>query len=408
MQSQKNITHVFVGKDAALATGARSAMSAGQIGIFRNGSMTAATGAIGATDRFKVVLKDVNGKFIESPLLLGANVKAVSVDYAAATEKKVAIGYNGTSGAIAVANSEVYVIHMNLQDDSRTWGEHPLFKMVAAYQSDASATQTEICAALVTNALKNFEREAAFGVDYMTIGKLNSLAAVTTNDFAGNCVVVNGSNAITVASSGQYATNTDVVAGDYIRLGATTGTAITVAANVYQVVSISGTTTKTYVLDRAVTEPSGTYSTGTGTEVIAKADAEGANWGITFTAKALPFQAGLKKYAKLNFQVQLGEGFGSTPNTVLTAASKGQGTYAQVAEEEWDGAGNRGETYRVADYPVAITLNADSTKTYDCINVDFVIKNATDLDHDVSSFGSLTIYTEPTQANDALKTAFGI
>ena len=93
MLSQKNITHVFVGKDAALATGARSAMTAGQIGIFKNGSATASATALVSTDRFKVVLKDVNGKFIESPLIKASNIVTSSVDYAAATNKKVFVSH---------------------------------------------------------------------------------------------------------------------------------------------------------------------------------------------------------------------------------------------------------------------------------------------------------------------------
>lgn len=408
MLSQKNITHIFVGKDAALATGARSAMTAGQIGIFKNGSDTASATALLATDRFKVVLKDVNGKLIESPFIKASNIVASSVDYAAATEKKVYVGYNGTSGAIAVANSTAYVLHMNLQDGTRTWGEHPLLKMVAAYKSDASATQTEIASALVLNAVKNFEREAALGVNYMKCGRINSATVTATNDFTGTLSVVNGSNVATVTLSGQYATNTDIVAGDYLRLGATSATAVALTSQVYKIVSFTGTTTKTLVLDRPVLEATADYATGTGTEIIPAATAEAANWGLSFEAKALPFEPGLKKYAKLDFQVLLGDGFGSTPTTVATAASKGEGTYEQVAENEWFLSGNRGETYRVTDYPVNKVLNATAEKTYDAIVVEFTNDNATDISSKVLSFGSLLIYTEVTQANDALKTVFGL
>ena len=74
---------------------------------------------------------------------------------AAATEQKTYIGYNGTTGSIAVANSEVYTVRLLRKDWSKTWGEHGSFKLVGTYQSDASATQTEIADALVANIYKN-------------------------------------------------------------------------------------------------------------------------------------------------------------------------------------------------------------------------------------------------------------
>ena len=493
MLSQKNITHIFVGKDAALATGARSAMSVGQIGIFKNGASTASTTALVATDKFKVVLKDVDGKFIESPFIDASQITASSTDYAAATEQKVYVGYNGTTGSITVANDEVYVIHMNMQDGSRTWGEHPLFKLVAAYQSDASATQTEIADALVLNASKNFEKEAALGVDYVAVSRINAGAVTAANDFVNAIKVVKGSNVLvgaakvtltgtsgtanvtgvggltklvtfdtdltttatnfvtahaaaylavgitltssttsliftptladqyfadpvitnatgdqagTVFTSFEYATNTDAVVGDYLRLGATSTTACALTSNIYKITAISG---NTMTLDIPVVEATATIAAGSAyNEVVPSATAIAAAWGLGFTAKALAFEVGMKKYAKLNFQVQLGEGFASTLLTTNTTATKGEGTYEQVAENEWFLKGNRGANYRVADWPVSNTLNATSGTTYDCINVDFTNDNATDISSKVLSFGSLLIYTAVTQANDALKTVFGL
>lgn len=416
MLSQKNITHVFVGANTALATGEVSAMTAGQIGVMVDGATTLSASALTSGKRFQVLLKDTSGKIINSPWIEYNRLGAKNVqNYTAPTEQLVYVGYNGTSGSIAVNNSTVYTMHMNIQDGSKTWGEHPLFKFVAAYESDASATQLEICDALIVNSLKNFEREAANGVDYMEIGRINSAAVTLTNDFVGNCVVVKGQNTISVASSGQYATNTDVVLGDYIRLGATTATAVSLTSNIYRVTAISGTTTKTYTLDRPVVEPSGTYATGTGTEVILKATVEAANWGIYFKAKPLPYEPGLKKYAKLVFNLQLGDGFGATLVTKASSGTLGQGTYEGVSEVEWLLNGNRGETFRVASYPVNKTLQANSTKTYDTVVVNFASAGSVQLDHDVLSYGTLLFYvandtagTSGSTAYTNLKTVFGL
>lgn len=416
MLSQKNISHVFVGANTALATSTVSAMSAGQIGLMLNGGTTLDATALQSGERFQILLKDKAGKLVNSPWLEASNILSKNAqDYTAPTEELVYVGYNGSTGSIAVNNSTVYTMHMNIQDGSKTWGEHPLFKFVAAYESDASATQTEICDALIVNALKNFERETAQGVDYMEIGRINSAAVTLTNDFVGNCVVVKGQNTISVASSGQYATNTDVVLGDYIRLGATTATAVALTSNIYRVTAISGTTTKTYTLDRPVVEPSGTYATGTGTEVILKATVEAANWGIYFKAKPLPYEPGLKKYAKLVFNLQLGDGFGATLLTKSATGTLGQGTYEGVSEVEWLLNGNRGETFRVASYPVNKTLQADSTKTYDTVVVNLKNGGSTQLDHEVFSYMTLIFYvatdtagTSGSTAYTNLKTVFGL
>lgn len=415
MLAQKNITHLVVGKDLALVTSSqtRDDLVAGKIGVFKAGSSTATTSALSAGERFKIVYKNVDGKIIESPLFDYSNIVSKNaVNYVADTEQKTCVGFNGTTGSITVSNSDDYYIHLFRKDYSKTWGEHTLYKMVAAYKSDASATQTEIAWGLLANAVKNLAIEKIkSGVEVTRVGIINSNTAVTTNDFVGNCVVVNGVAAMTVASSGQYATDTDVAVGDYIRLGATTGTAITVSANVYKVTAISGTTTKVYTLDRPVLEPSGTYATGTGTEVIAAATAEAANWGLTFESRPVKFVPGLFKNQQVTFEVSLCEAFGSTLVTDVTTPTKGKGTYEEVAETEWFLAGNRGEPFRVASYPVAKNLNATSGKTYDTIAFTVTNNNSTDLDHEVKSWISMVIFTEDESSYTAftgLKTVLGI
>lgn len=417
MLGQKNKTHIVVGKDLALlAEGStRASLVAGTIGIFANGSATAIDGTtdLAAGDKFKVVYMNVDGNIIESPMYDYDLLKRKKAkNYAASTEQKTAIGYNGTSGSIVVANSENYIMHLVRKDWSKTWGEHGHYKLLAAYESDASATQTEIAFGLMANAVKNLALEKQkSGVEVTKLGLLNSATVTLTNDFAGNCVVVKGVAALTVASSGQYATNTDVAVGDYVRLGATTATAVTTSANIYRVTAISGTTTKIYTLDRPVTEPSGTYATGTGTEVVPKATAEAANWGIVIESLPVKFEPGKFKFQNITFEVTLG-GFGSTAVTELTAAYKGVGTYKEVAEIEWELSGNRGEGYKVASFPVQKNLNATSGKTYDMISLDFENDNARTLDGKATSFHSLVIATEDessstvhTQLKDVLNIA---
>lgn len=415
MLSQNNISHVFVGANTALSTGAVSALSAGQIAVFQNGSTTADAGALVANDKFQVIFKDAQGNLVNSPWIDFNNITSKSaVNYTAPTEKKVYVGYNGTTGSIGVANSTVYTMHMNIQDGTKTWGEHPLFKMVAAYESDASATETEIADALLANAIKNFEREVALGFDYIKIGRICSTAVTAANALDHNATVVQDSNVVAVATNLTYAATTGtVVAGDYLRIGSVGGgTALT--SQVYKVTAVD---TLNLVLDRPVLEASGTYATATDDiEVIPAATAAAATgWGLSFESKPLAFDPGLKKYQKLMFNVQLGSDFPTTIQTVATNASKGEGTYYEVAENEWLLKGNRGENFRVAKYPVSNTLQANSAKTYDTVVVHFTNNKSIQIDHEVKSYISLVFYvatdtagTSGSTAYTNLKTVFGL
>ena len=423
MLGQKNKTHIVVGKDIALltATQTRDSLVAGTIGVFKNGSVTATVSALSAGDSFKIVYMNVDGKIIESPVYNYSQLKQKNaVNYAAGTEQKTYVGYNGTTGSIAVANSDVYHIHLTRKDWSSTWGEHGNIKLAAAYESDASATQTEIADALVTNASKTFQTEKRkSGVLVTKVGRINSATVTATNDFLGDATVVQGVNAITVAESlaeddgGVYATSTNIVVGDYIRIGSVGGgTALT--SQVYKVTAVSGVASAlaTLTLDRPVLEASGTYAAAThDIEVIPSATAIAANWGLSFESAPVKFVPGMFKYQNVTFEVTLSEAFGSTLVTKATAAYKGIGTYKEVAEVEWELRGNRGEGYKVASFPVSLNLNATLGKTYDLIYLHFEDDSTVTLDGRSTSFHSMLIATEDEDdatAHTTLKTVFGI
>lgn len=425
MLGQKNITHVVVGKDTALVgeTATRAGMTIGQIGVFKAGSTTAINGTtdLVAGDRFKVVFKNVDGYLVESPLISYDNIiYKNAVAYAVDAEQKTYIGYNGTTGSITVSNSDDYYIHLDRKDSSKTWGEHTLYKLLAAYKSDATATQTEIADALVLNAVKNLAIEKMrSGRAVNQVGRINSATVAATNDFLGNATVVKGSKSFTVAESnakndaGVYATNSNLAVGDYVRIGSVSGgTALT--SNVYKVTAVSGIgkDVATITVDIPILEASGTYAAATSDiEVIPAATAAAANWGLMVKSLPVKFVPGLFKNQQVTFEVSLSEAFGNTLVTLNTAPSKGSGTYEEVAENEWFLSGNKGEPYRVADYPVSKNLNATSGKTYDTITLHYTNDNANDLNGKVHSWASLVIYTEDESASTVhttLKDVFNI
>lgn len=225
MLGQKNKTHIVVGKDLALLTSSqtRANLVAGKIGVFKNGSSTANTSALSAGDSFKIVYMNVDGKIIESPIYNYSQLKQKNaVNYAAGTEQKSYVGYNGTTGSIAVANSDIYHIHLTRKDWSSTWGEHPNVKLVAAYESDATATQTEIADALVTNAARTLLNEKQkSGTTVTKVGRINSAAVTADNDLVNNATVVKGTTVITSSATAQV---------DTITLSGSSGTANVAAA----------------------------------------------------------------------------------------------------------------------------------------------------------------------------------
>lgn len=410
MIAQNNATHIVVGKDISLATtGARSALSTGQIGIFKNGSGAASATALVAGDGFVASTKDADGNIKNTPFIKYNDiVSKSSKTYTAPAQKKVYVGYNGTTGSITAANSSLYILRVVLKDNTAALQEHPLYE-VADYNSDASATQAEIAMGLIGRMVKNFTSKKPGKVTVVQPGLINSAAVTAANDLVNNATVVQGSPAVTVATAITYGTTPNtIVVGDYLRIGSVGGgTALT--SNVYKVTAINSLV---LTLDRPVTEASGTYAAATSDiEVIPAATAVAANFGISLTGVALPFKVGLVKYDVIDFEVVLSEAFGATPVTVATKPSKGTGTYQEVAELEWFLKGNRGEAFRVASYPVDNVLVATPGKTYSVVTVNYKVGDTKYLDRNITQTATLMFATEADSSGAAhanLKTVFGI
>lgn len=405
MIAQSNVTHFFVGKDlaTALITDTRETLEAGQIGVFKVGSQTATgVNALSAGDRYQVVLKKTDGSIIESPVCTyGTEGYKASVDYTAPTYQSTTIGFNGTSGTIDVANVADYVVHLFYKDDTKTWGgSNPGFVKFAAYRSDEAATQVEIADGVTKNFIKNFKKETLKPFKFETL--INNVGAVITG--TGNLTATNGSRFLVAATDADAV----VSVGDYLRLGTAAGAALTDGA--YKVVSFPAG--GQYIeLDREFQGASATY-TEANCDYIAAATAAGADAGIKITALPLTdeFAPGILTYETVHFNVELKSDFGTTEVTKLSASTKGSGTYEEIAETEWFLKANRGEPFRVADYPVANVLESVKGETYDLISFGIVDSNARSLDRDVKSFGTVMIAT-PDGGNDAnagLKTILGI
>ena len=415
MIAQGNVTHMLVGKDLDMLanTGTRDSLATGQIGVFKVGSKTATgANALSAGDRFTIVTKNSAGVLVETPVIEYDNIKSKSaVDYAAATQRVRAIGYNGTSGSITVNNSTSYVLHTFYQDNSKTYGQGVPVKF-AAYQSDATATQAEIAAGVVNNFNKNAQREIP---KLMKAEVLLSDAGVATS--AGVLSVSNGSKFVKIVESagsagdaGKYSADASSIAvGDFLRIG----TAVTDPC--YKVVAVAGigSAAATLTLDTPYQGVTNASVAAAGAEVITAALAAAASAGIKISALPLTdeFQPGVIRYDILDFTVELGEAFAGTPQASLTSPFIGSGTYWEVAQNEWFLKGNRGEAWRVGSYPKNIALEATSGKTYDQVSLNYKTTNGVTIDREVASYGSIMIATEDSSTGDiyaSLKTVLGI
>ena len=412
MIAQNNVTHMLVGKDLNIlgAGSTRSALATGQIGVFEVGSKVSTASAM-TSSRFTIVTKNSKGVLVETPVIDGATIKAVAVDYAAPSQRVRAVGFNGTSGSIDEQDSTDYVMHIIWKDNSCTFGVVPNVKF-SAYQSSASATQAEIASGLAKNFNKNFAREVP---KLIKAEVLISNAGVATSGGVGTWV--NGSKYVKIVESagsagdaGKY--NSDgatIVAGDYIRFG----TALTDPCYKVAAITGGGTAAATLTLDTPFQGTSVANKAAAAMEVIAAADAATSDAGILLSALATTdgFVPGVIRYDFTEFEVELGQYFGSTTSSSVTNPSRGSGTYYEVAQNEWFLKGNRGEAWRVGSYPKDIALEATPSATYNQISISYVNSNAKTIDRSVNSYGNVLIATVSPVTGGiyaALKTVLGI
>lgn len=390
MIGQGNVTHLLVGKDLSLLgeTKTRADLATGQLGVFKVGSKTAIDGTTDLTagDRFTIATLNSKGVIVETPVIEYNNIKSKSSTvYAASTVRSRAIGFNGTSGSIDPINYANYVAHVFWKDNSKTFGQGIPVKF-AAFAADGSATQAEIAAGLVNNFNKNFQREKPKLIKAeVLVNSAGSAVGAAADTVVGNI----GSKYVTVTDTGGNTTVNAMVAGDYFRAG----TAVTDPC--YKVVaSTVGTGGGILTLDTPL--QAAVNLVGTTAELITAANAAAADCGVKLTGMPLTegFEPGVIRWDFIDFEIQLGSEVGATTQSSITTPSLGSGTYYEVAQNEWFLKGNRGEAWRVGNYPKTVTLEATAGKTYDQCVINYMTSNAQTIDRQVASYGTVMIAVE--------------
>lgn len=361
--SQNNHQLVFVGKDVAKTTTTIAALNDGEIALFTPGGTMYTEATADAGDVFGIYLGRAAALGpLRSPFFSKADVKKVTRKaYSAPTAQVDYIGYNTSTGSIAVLNNTVYRATMQIDGSPET--EHGgIYIKDMVYESDSAATQAEIADGLFANAVANFSRDAEPVIGFeMTMAAGSDLALGTG---VNNVTFTNGSKTVLADDIDDATTNAAFAVGDYIRIG----TAAT--DEVYRITAIDATA-NTATLSVPFQGTTQTIA-DTGLKRIAAASAATVACGLKLTANTLAFTVGKLRDKQARWELSLdADSFTTTTLTNSASAAPGNGTYRQVAELEWFANGNNGEMFRMGEPNIYdVTLHANSAETYDCIEIE--------------------------------------
>ena len=283
-------------------------------------------------DQFMIVQgKGAGNPLMKSPVLTKGKVKITSSRFTPAVQQVTTIGYNGTTGALPVANDTDFFIKIRKNDNDAANRSQPMSLFAGPVKTDASGTQEELALALAVSGNKNFSDEPANG--YLIFEVLCNNAGAT-DATATTITVTNGSVAGTLNAGA-----TTIAVGDLLRIG---GGATT--DEVYKIVALSGTSV---TLDRPYT---GATGTGVTIEYITSTIAETADFGIRITGVAADFDVNaFRDYYANRFTVTFSDP--TTPVTHIQGAFNGNGMWQQVAMDEYMNYGYEGQNDMLATPP---------------------------------------------------------
>lgn len=218
MFTQRNTGYLFIGGTATISTSNfSSSLNTDEIGIFTKDGVRMTQALAATEDYFVIAAKQADGVVVQSPVLAKADItKATVQTYSAPVNQVDYIGFNGTSGSIAVLNDEYYSAYIELQELLRSNTDGKKLKHVF-YTSDSSATQAEIADGLFQSIVNNFDREPeAWIYPAMLMDNGNDAAVGTSVD---NVTFTKGSKTISSSNDIDDGTGSAAFAvGDYIRV----------------------------------------------------------------------------------------------------------------------------------------------------------------------------------------------
>ena len=284
-------------------------------------------GLLTATDKFFIVQgKGATQPLMKSPAMTKGMVATSASKFKAAVQQVNIVGYNGTTGALPVANNTDFWIKVRKRDNDAANRSQPMSEFAGPVKTDASGTQAELAVALVASGYRNFtNQEPANG--YL---KLEAIASATS-------AAVTGSTSLTFTYKSKVVTITgaatgNVAVGDFLRVG---GSAATNA--VYRVAAVTATaiTLSTFFVGDTTT------LTVANVHVITAANAATANFGVRLTGVEAPFNVNsFRDYYANRFTATFSD---SSTLITVTGAQNGNGVWQQVAMDEYLNYGFEGQ-----------------------------------------------------------------
>lgn len=291
-----------------------SNISVGELAMVNAGHRVTDLATLADGDTFFIIQgKGTGKKLMVSPALTKGKVKITTAAHKAAAQQITAIGYNGTTGDLTVANDASYFIKIRKNDNDAANRSQPM-SLFAQFKTGAAATQAELAFGLATNGIKNMSDEPANG--YLRFEVIAN-GALTT--FTGNVDVVYGSKGAVSVSHGMtvgVATHVRIDGADYLA---------------------TATDADNFTLNMPYQGESGTVlSSNAGTVAGA------TSFGVTLRGVAAPFDVNaFRDYYANRFTATFSDT--TTPVTHLQGAFNGNGVWQQVAMDEYMSYGYEGQ-----------------------------------------------------------------
>jgi hypothetical protein len=269
---------------------------------------------------------------MKSPAMTKANVTISASKFKAAVQQVTTVGYNGTTGALPVANNTDFWIKVRKRDNDAANRSQPMSLFAGPVKTDATGTQAELAVALVASGYRNFtNQEPANG--YLKFEAISSAASAAITGAPTSFGVTYKSRVMTITGTAT----SNVAVGDFLRIG---GAAVT--NPVYRVTAVTATTitlATPYVGDSATILVANV-------QVIAAATASTANFGIRLTGVVAPFDVNaFRDYYANRWTTSFSD---SSTLITVTGAQNGNGVWQQVAMDEYLNYGFEGENNQLA------------------------------------------------------------
>jgi hypothetical protein len=268
---------------------------------------------------------------MKSPILTKGKIKFSIAPHKRAQQQSTSVGFNGTTGALPVANNTNFFIKIRKRDNDAANRSQPFSLFAGPVRTDGSGTQAELASMLVKNGYLNFKNEPAN--QYLRFETLCDNAGAATTGATGTLAATTGSLFVSATVSGSA----EFAVGSYVRFGTAT------TAPVYKVVAVAAAG---ITLDSPYVGTTGTFAAGAA-EFITPVLASTANFGVRMTGNVDPFDVNQwRDYYANRFTVSFSDT--NTPITHLQGAFNGNGVWQQVAMDEYLNYGFEGENNQLA------------------------------------------------------------